>query len=527
MARKQRPTTYPRPPAWDRAWQDERRIVADADAFLAAALGDEAASELALIGGTGRTGRPWAPRQLISQYVPAPLSADAAKVATEPTVTVAGRTYLATDLDALEAEPCFERVSQSATTDHRDRRAFSRPTVRTFHRPPCDEAVTGKPCPRRTKSDGTASAHRCIAEGRTYVSATVPYGDDGSARSKPYSTTTRPLVTTTVRPVTAVHAVRITRHNAPGTPEHRSVIVHAVKVRTMRPVVEGAATGRERSYVRGRNLSPRQGRRTRRVTLGYFPDATYAVDPAAMVERRGWQAVMVPDDADTTRPAPAWSPWHAVVPMTDDEYRIARTAWTPIMLPSAVGMLPIMAPVVAPSGTTWHFYLPDGQRAPFPYLTAVTPSSDAWPMRVAHPAEESILERTWSPDTVPAGTYCDVPWVRPALVIPPPPRKVGRPRKASRGKSAERMAMERLQGAQRANVEAVLAALLTACDRARAVPDRTVAAVDGWSVTYRQAEGGTVVLLGPDGMHLASWRGRRSAARSVALDHAPAVAAID
>lgn len=423
MSTKQRPTVYPQAPAWDRAWRDERRVVADADAFLRDALGEDAAAELALIGGTMRNGRGWAPRQKITHKTP-----DAPRPIEGPTdgatVTVRDQTFdlmeVLTYLDSLEAAPAFEYVTQSATTEHRDRRAMAdAPYVSTFHRPPCDESVTGEPCPRRVKADGTPSAHQCIAEGRTYVSATVPYGEDGSKRTEPYSTATRPLAVSAVRPVTAVHAVRIV-HHSPHTGK-RYEHVHRVTVRQLRCVVDGVVPGRERSYVRGRNLSPHQGRRARRTSLGYFPDATYAVDPAEMVDRLGCEHWCDPD------------------------------------------------------GTEW---------------------------------------------IVSAGRYVDLPWMRPALVKPAPPKRSGRPRKSKDGKRSrggDQRALERLQGERRANVDAVLAAILTACDRARAVPDRTVAAVDGLTVTYSPADGGTLVLLSPHGLHVGSWRGRRAAARSVAL----------
>jgi len=119
------------------------------------------------------------------------------------------------------------------------------------------------------------------------------------------------------------------------------------------------------------------------------------------------------------------------------------------------------------------------------------------------------------------GTYVDVPWQRPALIVPEPRKATGRPRKATvRGKRAANEAAARLSTEMRASLDAVLTDILAACDRARAIPDRTVAAVPGLQVTYRDVpdHGPTVMLASEQGIVATSWKARRSAARAVALE---------
>ena len=415
MASKSRQRVYATRPTWDRV-SDQKRIAADADAFLRDALGEDAA-DLALLGGIV-----WTPRQILSadqrsHVLDAVGEETAAEIRAADGATGRAKARRALDrwqvadaLGEMYASPEFDYVTQSGTTSHRDRRAFMRPTTRTFYRPPCDEAVTGQPCPRKVAKDGQPTRHQCATEGATFVRQLQPYGDPGIVRSQPTRQATRPVAGR--RKVLRV----ATAHGRPNDPQRL--------VASDRTAVVGALDARPlRWWTVGHSVSKRRGRPARTTTVGRFVDATYKVDPAEMVERLG---------ATVATLAPGEDPW-----------------------------------------------------------------------------------------LVSDGTYVDVPWQRPALIVPEPRKATGRPRKATvRGKRAANEAAARLSTEMRASLDAVLTDILAACDRARAIPDRTVAAVPGLQVTYRDVpdHGPTVMLASEQGIVATSWKARRSAARAVALE---------
>lgn len=283
-----------------------------------------------------------------------------------PTITLAsGATMLVEEYEALVAEPDIDSVTQHATTAHRDRRLMSAASItRTRYVGPCVEraddqgekvwqrASTSKAgvltwhdcptaCPQGCKAEHRHVRHQHRDAGTLYVHQTMPYGDDGLERG---------TTTTTI----------IGRLWGPGSAE-----------------CPREGTAREVT----RPLSKRQGRRTRRASMGAWPDApSYAYDPdrTTAVDVVSLPVAVPSDGHNATR-----GDGLAMVPETYTVEREtlaeawARVPFVPAKVPGANGRPPSTLAVGMPEATLRHRIAADPASAQLAYRVLLA-AEHAW-----------------------------------------------------------------------------------------------------------------------------------------------------
>lgn len=381
MAKSSRKPSRPveRAPFHRGAYLESWRLVRDADAILAAA-----GTPIPLIG-TPEVGSVRGSNR--SEITPAFLYSivrDVLPTDSDEEVTVtlsSGEQVTASDLEALNAVPSIDHVSQHATTAHRDRRLMTRQSVtRTRYVGPCQSRTFGRwatadrwetvtewtrarcdhagrihwkacpiPCPAGCKADHRHVRHAHRETGTTFVSALSPYGADGMDRQGQ----TMDLA---------------------GTTWGNAV------VGTVRTIP--------------RQISKRQGRRVHRESIGSWADASYRVDPEH--DALGAYTVLQPVD-DTATVTHAWRTNRDGIDAPDiDRSTIARHGFYSESTPDG----------------SWRTRMLD------PFTPTTIPHRPMDPRKVT----TTVLVRSWVKAcreyvTLPA-EWARVPLVRPVVKVP-------------------------------------------------------------------------------------------------------------